>query len=204
MPQNDSSTHGDRPKLHFAYATSEPNLDAFDVKRVVPSDLCGEPAALTVIGESHYVGVPALDFHEVCSCKPVSGDSTAVTPLESGVEREFAFETDRLRVETDAEVRPIEEFPGPDGADAAYRFGPDAWTTIELNSSPESARTGSEASTPVSSATYETYHTYPEHGLAVYTFTGLHFARRAREAPASETATSDDDTFHSNDDASHP
>ncbi|WP_202932690.1 hypothetical protein [Halorussus salinus] len=210
MPQNDFSTHGDRPKLHFAYATSEPNLDAFDVKRVVPSDLCGEPAALTVIGESHYVGVPALEFHEVCSCKPVSGDSTAVTPLESGVEREFAFETDRLRVETEAEVRPIEEFPGPDGTDAAYRFGPDAWTTIKLNSSPESAGTDESAPTPApdSSATYETYHTYPEHDLAVYTFTRLYPARRAHEAPASRKRTADgasrsDDDSNPDHDTSH-
>jgi len=203
MPQNDSSTHGDdRPKLHFAYATSEPNLDAFDVKRVVPSDLCGEPAALTVIGESHYVGVPALDFHEVCSCKPVSGDSTAVTLLESGVEREFVFETDRLRVETEAEVRPIEEFPGPDGTDAAYRFGPEAWTTIALNPSRESAGTDESAPPPASSATYETYHTYPEHGLAVYTFTGLRPARRARDAPVNRLPT-DDDTPHPDDHVSH-
>ncbi|WP_128478727.1 DUF2617 family protein [Halorussus pelagicus] len=184
MPPTDPpNRRTDAPNLHFAYASSEPNLEVFDVKRVVPSELCGEPAALTVIGESHYVGVPALDFHEICSCKPVSGDSTAVTPLELGVEREFAFETDRLRVETLAEVRPIEAFPGQEEADAAFRFGPDAWTTITLDPAGSGERAAAtDESVADASGTYETYHTYPEHGLAVYTFTELHSARRAREA----------------------
>ncbi|MFC4451602.1 DUF2617 family protein [Halorussus aquaticus] len=163
-------------RLHFAYAASEPNLEAFDVKRVVPSQLLGAPAALTVIGASHYVGVPELNFHEVCSCEPISGESTAETPLRSGVEREFAFENDRVRVVTSAEVRPIEAFPGSEAADAAFRFGPDAWTTIELTPSDDP-----EQSSASESATYETYHTYPEHGLAVYTGTTLRRTRTSTE-----------------------
>lgn len=164
-------------RLHFAYAASEPNLEAFDVKRVVPSQLLGAPAALTVIGASHYVGVPALNFHEVCSCEPISGDLSAETPLRRGVEREFAFENDRVRVETSAEVRAIETFPGPEDADAAFRFGPDAWTTIELGATGDAER-----SPPAESAGYETYHTYPEHGLAVYTDTTLCLTREGDES----------------------
>lgn len=169
----------DTTRLHFAYATSEPNLEAFDVKRVVPSELLGEPAALTIIGESHYVGVPALDYHEVCSCRPLESgvsavDSTAETPLELGVEQAFSFENDHLRVETAVEVRPIEDFPAPENADAAFRFGPDAWTTIDLGVS-----AGAESVESTRTASYETYHTYPEYDLAVYTLTTLHPARDA-------------------------
>lgn len=197
MPPDDSLD--DTTRLHFAYATSEPNLDAFDVKRVVPSELLGEPAVLTVIGESHYVGVPALDFHEVCSCKPLESgvlavESTAETPLRRGVQREFAFENDCLRVETEAEVRAIEAFPGPESADAAFRFGPDAWTTIELG-------VGNETDAPASAsrASYETYHTYPEYGLAVYTLTKLHPARTALAGEATDQPRTSDDTDASGD-----
>ncbi|WP_276302453.1 DUF2617 family protein [Halorussus lipolyticus] len=194
MPPDDTT------RLHFAYATSEPNLDAFDVKRAVPSELLGEPAVLTVIGESHYVGVPALDFHEVCSCKPLesgvsAADSTAQTPLERGVTREFSFESDLLRVETDAEVRAIEEFPGPESADAAFRFGPDAWTTIELGAGRQSDAGASDPR-----ASYETYHTYPEYGLAVYTLTKLHPARVALAGEATEQPRTSDDTSDDSDD----
>lgn len=192
------------PKLHFAYATTAPDLSAFDVKRVVPSTLLGEPAALTVIGESHYVGVPALDFHEVCSCRPTAGESadvSAVTPLERGVEREVSFDSDRLRVETRAEVRPIADFPGASDADAAFRFGPDAWTTIELGAagptaaSAETASTGTDREASPGTATYETYHTYPERGLAVYTETAL-----SRSAEGDEPATDSIDAPRPTDD----
>ncbi|NEU58126.1 DUF2617 family protein [Halorussus sp. MSC15.2] len=179
-------------RLHFAYAASEPNLAAFDVKRVVPSQLLGAPAALTVIGASHYVGVPELNFHEVCSCEPISGESTAETPLRRGVEREFAFENDRVRVETSAEVRPIDAFPGSEAADAAFRFGPDAWTTIELAASDDSERSSASES-----AAYETYHTYPEHGLAVYTETTLRRTRAStdpQKQQQSRTAEQTDDS----------
>jgi hypothetical protein len=165
----------DPPKLHFAYAPTEPDLSAVDVKRVVPASLLGDPAALTVIGESHYVGVPALSFHEVCSCRPTAGetaDVTAVVALERGVERSVSFETDRVRAGTRVEVRPLDAFPGAEGADAAFRFGPEAWTTISLGGgvAPDESDATDSAETP---AAYETYHTYPEYDLAVYTETTL-------------------------------
>ena len=94
----DTTELDDTTRLHFAYATGEPNLEAFDVKRVVPSELLGEPAALTIIGESHYVGVPALDYHEVCSCKPLESgvsavESTAETPDSSGLHEQTSWKS---------------------------------------------------------------------------------------------------------------
>ena len=202
MTPHEPPAPDDVTELHFAYATDAPSLDAFDVKAVVPAELLGRPAALTVIGASHYVGVPDLGYHELCSCRPptaagtnadgFAGADAFATPLEAGVEREFGFETDRLRAETRADVRDIDAFPGAADADASYRFGPEAWTTIELGASAVDdrrddgwadadgrvdadarERSGATRRTARSAARYETYHTYPEYGLAVYTETRL-------------------------------
>lgn len=145
-----------RPELHFGYAATAPSLDRLDVKRIAPGDLLGTPSAFAVIGESHYVAVPDLGFHEVCSCKPIPAETTCTVALTRGVTREFAFDTDTVTVETTVTVDPFDSFPGPENADVTYRFGADAWTTIA-----------------VSDAGYETYHTYPEYDTAVYTETQL-------------------------------
>lgn len=144
------------PKLHFAYATTAPSLEPFDVKTIHPDDVAGRPGAFAVIGESHYVGVPALDFHEVCSCEPLSGERVRAVALEPGAERTFSFESERLDARTRAAVRPLDAFPGSEHADVAHRFGPDAWTTVRVRDDG-----------------YETYHTYPEYDLALYTDTRL-------------------------------
>ena len=156
MP-SDTTPTPDRPaELYFGYADVAPDLGAFDVKRVHPDTLLGRPAAFTIIGESHYVGLPALGFHEICSCAPLSLEATYATPLSRDAEREFRFDGGRLGATTVVAGRNIEAFPGPDEATVAFRFGPDAWTTIHVRD-----------------AGYETYHTYPEHGLALHTETEL-------------------------------
>ncbi|QIB77954.1 hypothetical protein G3A49_07300 [Haloferax volcanii] len=143
-------------ELYFGYSADVPDLTTVDVKTVAPATLAGEPAVLTVIGESHYVGMPALDFHELCSCKPLPHERTHRTPLSAGAEREFSFESDRLDARTVVEGRPLEAFPDPDDATVAYRFDPEAWTTIRI-----------------ADGGYETYHTYPEYDLALHTETTM-------------------------------
>ncbi|WP_396613678.1 hypothetical protein ACH9L7_18520 (plasmid) [Haloferax sp. S1W] len=142
--------------LYFGYATEVPDLASVEVKTVHPGTLVGELAVFTVIGESHYVGIPGLDFHELCSCKPLPSEQTHETPLSVGVEREFYFESEQLDARTVVTGAPLDSFPGPDESTVAYRFGPDAWTTIHA-----------------SDIGYETYHTYPEYELALYTETRL-------------------------------
>lgn len=175
--------------LHFAYAADAPSLDTFDVKAVTPAELLGSPAALTVIGESHYVGLPTRDYHEMCSCRPLSAETAYNVPLERGVEQSLTFENDALAAETDVAVRRIEAFPGPEATTVSYRFGPDAWTTIAVGEpSADDAPTAvgepsaggrpsaggeSPPANPRKRATYETYHTYPEFEIAVYTETRL-------------------------------
>jgi hypothetical protein len=59
-----------------------------------------------------------------------------------------------LRCETLVERRPLAAFPAEESFDLAYWFDDDAVTTIDLRSDG-----------------YETYHTYPEFDLALYTRT---------------------------------
>ena len=146
---------GGRPTLHFAYDAVAPSMDAFDVKKIEPGALLGAPAAFTVVGESHVVAAPALGFHELCSCRRLPEVAFSV-PLDRGLRREFEVEVGRVRVETEASVTELDDFPGAEGADVAFRFDPAAWTTIDVDDDG-----------------YETYHTYPEYGLAVYTATRL-------------------------------
>ena len=170
----------DRPSLYFEYARSAPALDELDVKAVHPDELLGRPAAFVVIGESHYVGLPSLRFHELCSCAPLSADPAGETPLSADVDRAFRFETDRLDATTTVRGRSLDAFPGPEVATVAHRFGPGAWTTLA-----------------VTDAGYETYHTYPEYGLALSTETRLTappapdagVASAAGDPAASETPT---------------
>ncbi|AFK20843.1 DUF2617 family protein (plasmid) [Haloferax mediterranei ATCC 33500] len=158
--------------LYFGYTTEVPNLASVEIKTVHPETLLDSPAVFTVIGESHYVGLPALDFHELCSCKPLPSEQTHETPLAVGAEHEFHFESNRLDAQTTVEGKSLDAFPGPDDATVAYRFGPDAWTTIHVASSGDG---------------YETYHTYPEYDLALYTETNLTPTSSGVAGPATET-----------------
>jgi hypothetical protein len=168
-----SSSIDDEPTaLYFGYPTTTPSLDGVEVKRVTPETLQGSPAVLTIIGASHYVGIPSLQFHEICSCRPLPSERTYETPLTRGIEHEFNFERDHLGARTRVEGRPLDAFPGSDDATTAYRFGPDAWTTIR-----------------VTDAGYETYHTYPEYDLALYTETTLTTTHLSDADEVTETPT---------------
>lgn len=151
-------TTADEPTaLYFAYTPTAPDLDRFDVKKVVPTEILDRPATLTVLGESHYIGVSGLGFHEICSCKPLSAETMHYAPLERNLEQTFSFENERISATTVIETRAFDSVPVEE-SDVAYRFDPDAWTTISV--SPETDA-------------YETYHTYPEHDIALYTHTRL-------------------------------
>ncbi|EFW91303.1 hypothetical protein ZOD2009_14381 [Haladaptatus paucihalophilus DX253] len=164
MPSDTHDTDHTPTTLYFGYTSDAPDLASLDVKTVHPDTLLGRPAVFTVIGESHYVGLPELGFHELCSCTSITSETAHETPLSTAVEREFRFDGERVGATTVVEGRPMSAFPGPNAATVAYRFGPDAWTTIL-----------------VGDAGYETYHTYPEHDLALYTETEL---IRQHEPPA--------------------
>lgn len=149
-----------RDTLQFAHSTRPPTSDVrvFDVRR---TEFLGAEFTFRVVGNSHYVSAPAYDFHELSSCEPVDAPEVTTVPLDpSGTARRLEFETDRFACETLVEPRPLSAFPRDREFDVAYAFAEDAYTVIDLDE-----------------AAFETYHTYPEFDLAVY-------SRTAFERPA--------------------
>ena len=158
--------------LQFRHARKPPDLDRHDVLRRDEVTLLDEPATVAIIGSSHYVGVPSIEYYELCSCRPIEGSNVTEVPLETGVDRRMRLEGDDLAVETEIEGRPLRAFPGTDEASVAYRFAPDAYTTVDVDD-----------------GTIETYHTYPEFDLALFTrtvFETVPGETRERRVPAPE------------------
>ena len=159
-----------RNTLQFVHSTSPPATDV----RVFDSltrRFLGAEFTFRVVGSSHYVSAPAYDFHELSSCEPVPGEDVATVRLDAGQvsakpsesdgtpagsTRCISHETDALRCETVVERRPLAAFPSDASFDLSYWFDNDAVTTIDLR--PDG---------------YETYPTYPEFDLALYTRTAF-------------------------------
>jgi hypothetical protein len=154
--------------LYLDHSRTPPEIDALDIKRRVEPTLFGEPAVVAVIGSSHYVGVPAIDYHELCSCRRLDRSRVETLALGRSLNRRVRFEHDRLAVETRVAGRPLSAFPGPEGTTVAHRFGPDAYTTVTVDE-----------------RAIETYHTYPEFDLALYTETAFERVPAARSAAPS-------------------
>jgi len=168
--------------LYLAYTAEEPPLADYDIKRRAQREFFGTEFTFAVIGDSHYIGAPELGYHELFSCKPIrEGRVTTVElaaeshPYESPRSTDPPTPSDEqeihgghyrfgsVGVTTTIRREPLSAFPGPEPFDIAYRFDPKAYTTINCPSS----------------STYETYHTYPEYDLALYTeheFTNLQAA----------------------------
>ncbi|QLH77038.1 hypothetical protein HZS55_06900 [Halosimplex rubrum] len=165
--------------LQFVHGTAPPTDDV----RVFDSltrELLGAEFTFRVVGSSHYVSAPAYEFHELSTCDPVdadgattlrldgpttddatggrppNGDRPTADAVDGDARRRLTHAADGLACATIVERRPLAAFPVDDAFDVAYRFGPDAYTTIDL--APDG---------------YETYHTYPEFDLALYTRTAF-------------------------------
>ncbi|WP_253739091.1 hypothetical protein [Halohasta salina] len=169
--------------LYLAYTAEQPPLAEYDIKRRVQRQFFGTEFTFAVIGDSHYIGAPELGFHELLSCKPIREGRVTTVPLTdthrpvtdrrstesagrpitdrrstepAGRDRQ-EIHTGRYRfgsigVTTTISREPLSAFPGPEPFDIAYRFDPQAYTTINCQST----------------TNYETYHTYPEYDLALY------------------------------------
>jgi len=157
--------------LHLQQGRTPPDLASFDVRRRAEPSVRGTATTVAVLGSSHYVGVPAIGYYELCSCRPLEGPSVETIPLERGFERHVAFDHGGLAVETSLDGQPLAAFPGPEDVTVAYRFGPDAYTTVDVND---------EA--------IETYHTYPEFDLALRSQTTFEMVsdRRSRPIPTDD------------------
>jgi hypothetical protein len=150
----------DSQSLYLAYPADRCPAGHFDIKHQETGEIAGYNAIFTVIGSSHCITVPELSYCEIASCEPIETEPAERLPLILGMARTVRYDSEHLTAHTKAEVRPLSAFPDPDTFDISYQFGPCAYTTIHQ---PESD-------------TYETYHTYPERDIALYTRTQLTLA----------------------------
>jgi hypothetical protein len=151
----------DSPETYtLAYTTSPPALAAHDVKHRERRSFFNGEFSFTVIGDSHYVGCEATGYHELLTCKPLDRENEALTkriPLTVGHAETLQHNLDGTGVRTEIRGDPLSAFDAPEASDIAYRFGTDAYTTIDV----------------VAEDRYVTYHTYPERDLALRTETTL-------------------------------
>ena len=140
--------------VSFVHSTTPPPSDV-TVYSTLSRDFLGSTFTFRVIGSSHYVSAPAYGFHELATCDGVAVDNTATFRLNRQWEsRTLTHENDRVECETTVVRRPLAAFPRDRSFDLAYWFETDAVTAIDLR--------------PVG---FETYHTYPEFDLTVYSQT---------------------------------
>lgn len=179
-------THSVLRLLHLFRA---PDVTAFDVKRVVERPLLGQTATVRVIGSSHCLSVPALDFHELCSCRPLP-DLGIATVDETGDTRPDGrgpggTTVDRTTVTVPATgVRRIPLSPGVTREVTSSAGAVRAETVVAglaLGAFPDGRqfdvryRFGPNAVTAIATDgdSFETFHTYPEFGLTVRSVTEL-------------------------------
>jgi len=147
--------HYNPSTMHFAYTANQPDLTEVTVKEALPGTLFGVPAVFLIIGNSHFVTAPALQYSEICSCVPPQGEVLrTINLIEEDVAEKVSFTTPGVAGATRIETQPLEKFPAIESHDLTHEFGKDAYTTIN-----------------VQSGGYETYHTYPEYDQLVYTHT---------------------------------
>ena len=165
----DESATDDPPatrRLQFLQSATPPAVEP-TVYAETTARLLGESVQFCVIGNSHAVAAPGLDYYELSSCEPVGGgERVRLAPDER--RRRLRFESPSVVAETVVDPRPLAAFPDGESFLLAHEFplsgdghaadaaGPGAVTTLDTLADG-----------------FETYHTYPEFDLALYTRTTL-------------------------------
>ena len=190
-----------RETLRFVQTDRPPATDGIRVFDALERSFLGAAFTFRIIGSSHYISAPAYDFYELAACDGAPTEVGNGTETEPGTEtasrdgaaipleadrpsRRLAFETASLRCETTVDHRPLSAFPHgrfrsrPDSFDLAHAFGgdPEAATTIEIDD-----------------RGYETYHTYPEYDLALYTRTVFTAVPDSSDDESGDAATAESD-----------
>lgn len=146
--------------------STAPTLDAHDIKHRETRLFLDREFVFTVIGSSHYVCCEAANYHELLTCKqldtapPTPRDGRRLTetvPLTVGHTETVRHTLDGTGITVEIRGEPLSAFDSSETFDIAYRFDTDAYTTIDI----------------LADGTYQTYHTYPEHDLALRTETSL-------------------------------
>jgi hypothetical protein len=183
----DAADAPDHTVLRLVHLPTAPALDAMDVKRRAEGRLVDARADVRVIGSSHCLSLPALGFHELCSCRPLPdlGVETVNNPAEpdGGAVAPAPAAAATATVPT-RRVRRIPLAPGVERTVTTVTGDVRAATTVEglvLDAFPAdrdfdvSYRFGPDAVTAVvlDGDRFETYHTYPEFDLALRSETAL-------------------------------
>ncbi|MEZ3145394.1 DUF2617 family protein [Halobaculum sp. MBLA0143] len=183
-----------RQRLQFRQSATPPAVEP-TVYAETTTRLLGEAVRLRVIGSSHAVAAPGLDYYELSSCEAVAGAaSVALEP--DGRRRRFRFEGETVVAETVVEPRPLAAFPDDETFVLSHEFpladGDDTEATGDLDGSdtddsghatPAGGCAGPGAVTTLDpfDGGFETYHTYPEFDLALYTRTTLERVASGRD-----------------------
>jgi hypothetical protein len=142
--------------LHFAVGGRRPEVPGMEVFDRLETTLLAAPVEVSVIGSSHFLAAPELDFYETASCKPVRAPGATSLALSRDLDTEVTFETDTVAGRSVARGEPLATFPDDRPFDLRYDFGERAVTAIDVYDDG-----------------LETYHTYPEFDLSLYTETRL-------------------------------
>jgi hypothetical protein len=148
-----TESHTPAEKLYLAYPTSKPNIATFDIKAQERKQFLNTSFRFNVIGNSHCITAESIGFCEILSCEPIDVDVLRTIPLNKTTEEQNKYKINGRNVSVTIKGKPLSTFPNPETQDISYKFAEDAYTTI----------------TTLSESVYETYHTYPEYDLALYT-----------------------------------
>lgn len=146
-----ANSHTPAAELHLAYLSTQPDIDDFDVKETGKISIAGAKATTNIIGSSHYIQINDLGVYEILSCRPIDTDNSYTIPLQQENPHQVTREINGIHISVSITPEELELFDPTDNYDMIYKFGEDAYTTINQ----------------INEATYETYHTYPEFNLAL-------------------------------------
>jgi hypothetical protein len=143
-------------ELYLVFTNTKPFIETYDVKSTVKTDFLNEKFVFNVIGSSHFIFSDERPFYELVSCEqPQSHEIKQIITLSENTHKEGRYTIEDITAEITIETHPLAEAPTPRTQQIAYKFDENAYTMIDI----------------ISPTTYETYHTYPELDLAVFSQT---------------------------------
>jgi hypothetical protein len=140
--------------LYISYPADSAYPETLELKTERTLSFLGEQFRFRIIGSSHFITAWALGFAELVSCEPPDADPAAEVPLTLGYQDTVSTRVGGTAVRTAVHCLPLDAFPRDVPSTLQYRFAEDAYTTITLDRP---------------AGQYTTYHTYPEHDIAVHT-----------------------------------
>lgn len=167
---NDCPSAGDHryDTLYFYLSEDEPDRESLNVYESLECKFLGVPFEFNIIGSSHYIRSEAYGFHELASCeKDAAGSSSDIIslalsdeehtrsyPYAGSLSRQTQLHSHDINCRVVVKDYPLSEFDATANYDVSYKFEENAYTAISIGESQ-----------------YETWHTYPEFDLALYTRT---------------------------------